>query len=345
MRTRGWVLPRTGGPEVLQLREVPVPQPGPDDVVVQVDAIGLNFAEVLSRKGLYGWAPPRPYVPGMEATGTIVALGAGVEGRHIGERVMCGMQYGAYAERIVVPAARALPSIDGFSVEESAAFPVNFMTAWVALTEMARLRPSDRVGITAAAGGVGTAAVQIAAAFGCSVLAMAGTEDKLTRTRGLGATDTLAYRPAGFGDRLRAMTSERPLDVVLETVGGQVYRECLDALGNFGRLVVVGYAGLDYRWWNPASWWRAWRGAPRLHVMRAAEASTGVLATHLGYLLPDETRLQQIWQDLTEFVHDHDLRPVVSRTFPFDHLPDAHRHLESRESVGKVVVRLDNGGP
>jgi NADPH:quinone reductase-like Zn-dependent oxidoreductase len=150
----------------------------------------------------------------------------------------------------------------------------------------------------------------------------------------------VSYREPDFARRLRAAAPDGGLDVVLEVVGGDVFRACQAALDNFGRLVVVGYAGLDYTWWNPVSWWRAWRDAPRMSVTRSAEASTGVLATHIGYLLPDEARLLRIWGALTAFTQAHGLRPVVGSTWSFDELPEAHRHMESRSSVGKLVVRV-----
>ncbi len=338
---RAWMLRRTGAPEVLSLEEIPAPEPAAGEVAVRVEAIGINYAEVLSRRGLYGWAPPRPYVPGMEAVGVVEALGAGVSDLAVGDRVLCGMQHGAYAERVVVPSNRALPAFEEFSVEENAAYAVNFMTAWVALVEMARLRPSDRVAITAAGGGVGTAAVQIAVASGCSVLGLAGSDEKLERVSALGAHAVVNYRRADFHERFDAATSDGGLDVVLEVVGGEVYRACLARLDNFGRLVVVGYAGLDYSRWNPLSWWRAWRGAPRMNVTDAAVSSTGVLATHIGYLLPDRDRLRGIWTALTDFTRTHGLRPVVGTTYAFDHLPEAHRFMESRGSLGKLVVLVD----
>ena len=339
---RVWTLNRTGPPEVLSLTEAPSPEPGPGEVVVAVETIGINYAEVLSRKGLYGWAPKRPYVPGMEIAGRIEALGEGVEGRSVGERVLCGMQHGGYAERVAVRAKRALPVPDDFSMDEAAAFGVNFMTAWVALMEMARMRPDDRVAITAAAGGVGTAAVQIAAAFGCDVVALAGSDEKLELTRSLGAAHTVNYRAADFEAAFDRVTEERALDVVLEVVGGDVFRACNRRLANFGRLVVVGYAQLDYTRWNPFSWWRAWRDAPRISVTDAAVASTGLLATHIGYLLPDEERLLGVWTALSDFVEAHDLRPIVGSTWAFEELPEAHRFMESRASTGKLVVRVED---
>jgi NADPH2:quinone reductase len=325
---------------VLSLEDVPDVTPGPGEVRIRVEAIGINYAEVLSRKGLYGWAPKRPYVPGMEVAGVIDAVGEGVTARSVGQRVMCGMKHGGYAERVVVGANRALPAFDEWSIEENAAYGVNFMTAWVALMEMARLRPGDRVAITAAAGGVGTAAVQIAAAFGCHVVGMAGSDEKLERVRRLGASSVVNYRRDDFADRLREEAPGGQLDVVLEVVGGDVFRACQAHLANFGRLVVVGYAGLDYTIWNPLSWWRAWRDAPRIKVTDAAVSSTGLLATHIGYLLPDEDRLLSIWAAMTGFTREHALRPVVGSTWDFEELPEAHRFMESRASVGKLVVTL-----
>ncbi len=332
------MLRRTGGPHVLELTDVADPVPEAGEVVVRVEAIGVNYAEVLSRKGLYGWAPARPYVPGMEAVGIVDEVGSGVDPDRLGARVLCGVQYGAYADRVVLPASRALPSFDDFSVEENAAFGVNFMTAWVALVEMARLRSTDRVGITAAAGGVGTAAVQIAAAFGCPIVAMAGDDGKLARVRELAEVTTVNYRSPDFSRQL-ASAAPDGLDVVLEVVGGEVYRACLARLAPFGRLVVAGYAGLDYTLWNPLSWWRAWRDAPRMRTMDAAVASVGVLATHIGYLLPDEERLLGVWSELTAFTREHGLRPIVGGVYDFADLPEAHRFMESRASVGKLVVR------
>jgi NADPH:quinone reductase-like Zn-dependent oxidoreductase len=317
-----------------------VREPGPHEISVRVEAIGINYAEVLSRKGLYGWAPKRPYVPGMEAVGRVEAVGAAVTDRSVGQQVICGMQHGAYAERVVLSAKRSWQTFDDFSVEENAAFGVNFLTAWVGLVEMARLRPTDRVGITAAAGGVGTAAVQIAHATGCRIVAMAGSDEKAELVLELGADAFVNYRGPDFRTRLREAIRAEGLDVVLEVVGGDVYRACLGSLANFGRIVVAGYAGLDYRLWNPLSWLRAWRDAPRVSVTEAAVASIGVMATHVGYLLPDEKRLAGLWRDLSDFTLHHGLRPRVGATFPFDRLPDSHRLMESRRSQGKIVVRV-----
>lgn len=336
---RALVLRRVGPPRVLRMEEVPDPVPGTGQVLVRVEAVGLNYAEVLSRKGLYGWAPRRPYVPGMEAAGRIEAVGPGVAPSRMGEQVVVGAQCGAYAEFMAVAAPQALPAPAGWSVEEAAAFPVNWATAWVGLMEMGRLRPTDRVAISPAGGGVGTAAVQIASRFGCSVLALAGSEAKLERVRALGAHDTLDYRSRGWRDTLAERTRERKVDVALEMVGGDVFRGVVDTLGPFGRVVVAGYADLDYTLWNPASWWRAWRGMPRMNLDRMLRRSNGILSTHLGFLLADPSLMGRIWADLTGFVAAHGLRPQVGHVLPFEAMAEAHALMESRASYGKIVLR------
>lgn len=337
---RAIVLDRHGGPEVLRVREVPDPVPGAGQVRVRVEAIGVNYAEVLSRKGLYGWAPRMPYTLGMEATGTIDAVGAGVEGRAIGERVIVGAQHGAYAELVVVPERQALPAVPGYSTDENAAVAVNYLTAWVALVEMARLRPGDRVLVTAAAGGVGTAAVLIATRFGCDTVGLAGSDEKLEQVLALGAGAAVNYRRADFQARLRQAAGPRGFDVVLEVVGGDVFRAVWPVLAPFGRVVVAGFASLALQKWNPLSWLRTWRDLPRADIRSLAPASAGLMATHLGYLLDDPPRLARVWGELMAFVAAHGIRPVVGATFSFSQMPDAHRLMESRRSVGKIVVRV-----
>lgn len=337
---RAILLQRSGPPSILRVRELPDPVAGPGEVVVRVRAIGLNYAEVLSRKGLYGWAPERPYVPGMEAAGEIESVGEGVPPGRAGERVVVGTQFGCYAEKVCVPQGRALPAIASFSMEENAAFPVQYLTAWAALFELARLRPSDQVLVTAAAGGLGTAAVQLASRHGCTVTGAVGSASKFETVGRLGAAHVIAY---GSLERdVRSATGGRGADVVLESVGGAVYRAALAATAPLGRVVVVGFAGLgEVRRWNPASWWRAWRGMPRASFLAMLERSFGVMSTHIGILLDREPELVRgMWEELVAFTLKHGIRPLVGARFAFEEMPRAHEHLESRRSVGKVVVTL-----
>jgi NADPH:quinone reductase-like Zn-dependent oxidoreductase len=251
-----------------------------------------------------------------------------------------GAQHGAYAERVVVPERQALPAIAGFSTEENAAIAVNYLTAWVALMEMARLRPTDRVLVTAAAGGVGTAAVQVATRFGCATVGMAGSDAKLEGIRALGAVDAVSYRSPGFPARLKAAAGPDGFDVVLEVVGGDVFRAVWPVLAPFGRVVVAGFASLALQKWNPLSWLRTWRDLPKADIRSLAPASAGLMGTHIGYLLDDPPRLARVWGELMAFVAAHGIRPVVGATFSFDEMAGAHRLMESRRSVGKIVVRM-----
>lgn len=337
---RAVVLRRHGPAEILSLESVPDPTTGSEQVLVAVEAIGLNFAEVLSRKGLYGWSPDLPYVLGMEAVGVIEEIGDRVEGRKIGERVLVASQFGSYAEKIAVTASSALPALDSYTPEENAAFGVNYMTAWVSLLEMARIRHTDRVLVTAAAGGVGTAAVQIASSFGCEVVALASSDAKLQLARDLGATDAVCYGNIGFPDQLLDTVGSRGIDVALETVGGHVFKACADCLAPFGRIVVAGYAELDYKLWNPISLWRAWRGMPRMSMESMYKGSKGLLSTHLGYLVPYPEIVRPVWDRLTTFVEEHKIRPIVGHVFQLADVAEAHQLMESRGSMGKIVMRV-----
>ncbi|NJD11670.1 MAG: zinc-binding dehydrogenase [Gemmatimonadetes bacterium] len=217
---------------------------------------------------------------------------------------------------------------------------MHYLTAWVALIEVARLRPGERVLVTAAAGGVGTAAVQLASRYGCEVIAMAGSDEKLERVRSLGAAEVVNYRRPGFARALRETAGARGVDVALEVVGGDVFRSTWPVLAPFGRVVVAGFASLRLQRWNPLSWWRTWRDLPKADVRTLAPGSHGLLATHLGYLLPDPPRLTRTWHELAAFIEQHGIRPVIGATFPFERIADAHLALESRQSFGKIVVRV-----
>jgi NADPH:quinone reductase-like Zn-dependent oxidoreductase len=336
---KGILLERCGPPSVLRLSELPDPEPESDEVRVRVRAIGVNYAEVLSRRGLYGWAPARPYILGMEAFGEIEALGPDARHRGLGEAVVVGAQHGCYAEAVCVPARQARPAVRGFSPEENAAFAVNFMTAWVALVEMARLRPTDRVLVQAAAGGVGSAAVGLAKAFGCTVYGAVGSDAKLETVRGLGADAVVNYRMPGWDRQLRELAEGSGVDVVLELVGGEVHRRSVELLAPLGRVVVAGFAeSLTHRRWNPLSWWRMWRSAPRMGLPRMAERSHGLLASHLGYLLRETELVERLWNALLGFVTEHGLRPIVGATFPLEQAAEAHALMESRRSTGKIVL-------
>lgn len=337
---RAYVLNKTGKASVLNISQLNQPEVEPHEIRVKIQTIGLNYAEVQSRKGLYGWSPRRPYIPGMEAFGTIVEIGKEVVGFDIGLPVIVVSQFGCYAEQVVVPAAQVLPAFKQYSAQENAAFAVQFMTAWVALVEICRLQSSDRVLIQAAAGGVGTAAVQIARAYKCEVIGTAGSDVKLDLLRRLGADVAINYRKDDFTSIVRNTFSGEGVDVVIEVVGGEVFRKSLELLNPFGRIAVIGFASLNLNKMNPLSWWKTWKDIPRVKIDSMATGSQVVGASHLGYLLKDTERMNEVWSALTDFVIKHDLRPIIGHEFNFEELPQAHILMESRKSTGKIVVHV-----
>ena len=329
---RAVLLTRYGGPEVLRIAEVPMPEPRPGEVRVRLRTIGINFAEVLSRRGFYGWAPRLPYILGMEGFGVVDAVGGGVTPHRAGDPVIVGTQFGTYAEAICVPADRALPAPRGFTPAQCAAFAVNYLTAWIGLFEMARLRPSDTLLVTSAAGGVGSAAVQLGAAAGARVIGAAGA-GKQEFVRSLGADIALDYSDPRWHHELGAV------DAVLEMTGGDVYRTALRHLAPMGRIVMAGASDAFPRSRNPLARIAALRNLPRASIFDMLRRSYGVMSFHAGWLL-DAGAIDRQWRDLVSFVEEHGITPAIADELPFASIADAHRLLESRRNRGKVIVHV-----
>lgn len=334
---KAYLLERHGSAERLRISEVPTPQPGAGEVRVRVRWIGLNFAEVLSRRGVYGWAPPLPYILGMEAFGEIDALGSDVRTHRYGDRVMVGTKYGTYAEYVTIPAERALQPPSHLSDEESAAFAVNYLTAWIGLMEMARLRPSDTLLVTSAAGGVGSAAVQLASRYGATVIGAAGRGKEETVLR-LGAAHAINYHDTAWESHLRAV-APRGADAVLEMGGGAIYRAAIRNVAPLGRVVIAGASGSFPSSRNLLARAASLRNLPRASIFDMLRRSYGVMSFHVGWLL-EEGVIAPHWANLVQFAEKHAIRPLIGATFPFGELAAAHRALEEKTTVGKVLVKL-----
>jgi NADPH2:quinone reductase len=331
---------RIGGPSVLKISEVPDPIPGKGQIRVKLHYAGINYAEILSRKGLYGWAPKKPYILGMEGSGEIEEVGEGVDVTRIGEKVIVGAQYGCYAEKIVVAVEQALPVLPYLSIEENAALLVNYLTAWVALVESLRVKNQEKVLVTAAAGGVGSAAVQIASRLGCITYGLVGNEAKKDLVLELGAKNVFNYSNKDWMDELMQIAGG--IDAIIEMVGGEVNRKGYQTLNYFGRLIVVGYASLNPKLWNPISWWQTWRDIPRVDLMALAVKSAGAMATHLGYLLKDRDKMKEIYNRMETFLMANQIKPIISKIFPLEQAGYAQEFIESRQSTGKVLLRIDH---
>ncbi|HVR38433.1 MAG TPA: zinc-binding dehydrogenase [Thermoanaerobaculia bacterium] len=331
---RAVVLTRYGAADVLRITEVATPAPRANEVCVKVRVVGINFAEVLSRRGLYGWAPKLPYILGMEAFGEIDAVGESVATHKPGDRVIVGTQFGTYAEFICVPAERALPAPPDFTPEQCAAFAVSYLTAWIGLMEMARLRTSDTLLVTSAAGGVGTAAVQIGSRFGARVIGAAG-KGKQDAVRALGADLALDYSDVRWEAQLG------DVNVVLEMSGSEIYRAAVRHLAPMGRIVIAGASNAFPRTRNPFARLASLRNLPRASIFDMLRRSYGVMSFHVGWLL-DAGVVQSQWRELVHFAGEHRITPVIAEAFAFDDIASAHRALEERRNIGKVIVHVTN---
>ena len=331
---RAWVAPRYGPPEVLRLEDRPDPAPGPGEVLVRVHAIGLNFADCAARLGVYPKVPRAPFVPGMEVSGEVVAAGAGVAAPVAGARVAAVPIFGGHAEKVLVRAAsvRALPDAVGFV--EGATLAVTGLTADHALFTIGRLRAGERVLVNAAAGGVGTMTVQMAAQAGAHVIAVASTAAKRELAASLGAGEAFGY------ERYREALAGG-VDVVLDSVGGRLFRPAWRALRADGRYVLFGFAAAIGA--RRVRWARAVLEFLRMGAILPA-AMVQPCRTLAGFnlsLLPQlAAELQQRFARLEGMLAAGTLRPVIGAVFPFARLPEAHALLQGRGSTGKVVVQL-----
>lgn len=339
------IMRRRGGPEVLQVEEVPTPAPGPGEVLVRVYACGLNHLDLYTRAGEQGRKARLPHVLGLEPAGEIAALGERVEGWRVGDRVLVGAfivcgacefcqagmdnlcrrrkilgvdRWGGYAEYVVAPAANLMRLGPRLSFEEAAAVQAAFGTAWHMLVNRARLRPRETVLVLAAGSGIGTAAIQIAKHFGCRVIATASSDEKLEKARALGADVGINYRERPrFSLQVLEATGGRGADVVFEHVGSETWKESVASLAFRGRLVFCG--STTGRWGQTDLWGVFYKEAEILGSFGATRAD---------------------FQAVMERVEQGIFRPVIDRVFPMEEAAEAHRYLEARRVFGKVVLRI-----
>lgn len=324
----------TGGPDVLRLDEIPVPTPGPGQVRIRVGAVGLNFYETLQRRGNYRVAPALPFTPGGEAAGTIDALGPDVPenraaGIAVGARVCALTGSGAYAAYVVAPAGSVFPLSDHIDIVHGAAIALQGLTAYGVLHLSGRLRPGETVLVHAAAGGVGTLAVQLAKLGGAGlIIGTAGGPAKLPLVRELGADHAIDYRDtADLAADVKKAAGDHGVDVVLDSVGAATFPTSLAVLARFGRLVTFGGAS------GQAA------PVPPGRLIAECQSISGFM---LGAALSDEAFAQRAVRDLFGAVADGRIRLVIGPRFPLAEAAAAQRALESRETTGKVVLVVDD---
>lgn len=332
------VISRYGSPDVFQIHELPDPTPQADEVRIRVRAAGINFADVLARLGLYADAPKPPMVVGYEVAGHVDGVGAAVTGFSDGDRVVALTRFGGYADTVVVPVARTFRFPDNLSDSEAAAVPVNYMTAAVALYQMAALAAGETVLVHNAGGGVGIAATQLARLRRATVIGTASAM-KHDALRSFGVEHAIDYRVASVADEVRRLTRGRGADVILDPIGGRSFSTSYGLLAPLGRLVIFGLSAAApserRSLWGAA---RAWLATPRFNPLSLINRNRGVFGLHLGHLWDEGRQLVPLMQMLISELEAGRLKPVVARTFPLDRAADAHRFIQARQNIGKVVL-------
>jgi NADPH:quinone reductase-like Zn-dependent oxidoreductase len=339
------VITQKGLPEVLKVCQAAEPAPGPGCVRIRVATIGVNFADLMMRLGLYPDAPPLPAVPGYEVAGVVDAVGYGVTERAVGDRVLAMTQFGGYSEAVCVPAQLAYRLPTGIPPDVGAALPVNYLTAYQMLAIMARVGPADSVLVHGAAGGVGLAAVQICRLRGARVLGSASPA-KHDFLREHGVDSVFDSRQTHFAPAIKAATGGRGVDIVLEPRHGRWIKESYQALAKTGRLIMFGFSSAAHG--KAPSRFSAlktlaqipWLQLNPLRLMNDNKALAGV---NLGRMWDQQERVT-VWMDqLLTWLGDGHIAPRVDRVFPLAEAAAAHHYLHDRRNIGKVILATGQG--
>jgi NADPH2:quinone reductase len=309
----------TTGPADLEIRDVPEPQPGPDDVLVEVHRVGVSFPDLLLSKGEYQLKPEPPFTLGVDFSGTVVS-GPGFEP---GQRVAGVGGYGGAAELVANPAMFTFALPDSLSYDEGAALPMNYLTAQFALAERGHVRAGETVLVHGAAGGVGTATLQVAKGYGARTIAVVSTPEKADLARAAGADDAVLLD--GFKDAVMELTGGAGVDVVLDVVGGEAFTDSLRVLATQGRLLVVGFA--------------AGQGIPEVKVNRLLLNNVDVRGVGWGaYAMVRPGYMREQWRALLPMIESGVVKPPIGSTYPLEDFGRALVDMDERRTLGKSVA-------
>jgi len=313
-----------GGPEVLQYVDVERPTIKAHEVLVKVAAIGVNYADTARREGKYVVPTPLPFIPGAEVAGEVVAVGKEVKHLANGDRIVALINDGAYAEYVALPALSATKIPEGVQERDAVALPLQGQTAYHLLKTMGRIQPGDRVLVHAAAGGVGSLAVQLAKLFGAgTIIATASTKEKLAHAQALGADYCINYTEEDWPDQVKSVTDGKGVDIALEMVGGEIFHQTLTCLAYHGRLVIFGSASGEPANFNAAQ------------LMRRNQS---VIGFFLPVIMRDQQLYQESFQALLAYREKGELELTIEGTFPLAEAAAVHRLLQGRKTMGKLIL-------
>ena len=338
---RAMVIRRYGPPEVLEVRETADPQPRTGEVVIRVKAVGVNFADLFQRMGLYPGTPKPPFVPGLEIAGVVEKVadhGGQLLPFSRGDAVAAVTKWGAYAEWVSVPARDTYRLPPGMPFEDGAAIPVNYLTAYHSLFTMGNLQPGNRVLIHGAAGGVGIAAVQLGRARGLAVFGTAG-RTKQEFLKRMGVEHAIDYEKSDFVDVVQKFAPDG-IEMVMDPIGGKSFSRSTECLGPMGRLVVYGFSAAV----GPAgrkSWVRAAKAfaqTPRFQPLKLMSRNIAIIGVHLGNMSARANVLRNELDEIFRMYAAGQIKPVIGKSFPLSEAAAAHRYIHERKNIGKVVL-------
>lgn len=319
-----WLCENPTGVDALTWKELPTPQPNAGEVLIEIRAASLNFPDLLIVQNKYQMKPPLPFVPGSEYAGVVQAVGEGVKHLKVGQNVACLSGTGGFGTYTIAPAALCMPISDGFSHVDAAAFIMIYATSWHALMDRAQLRAGENVLILGAAGGVGTAAIQIAKAAGARVIAAASTDEKCALCLSIGADATINYSRQNLRDEIKALTDGKGPDVIYDPVGGEFADPAFRSIAWRGRYLVVGFAA------GPI---------PALPFNLALLKGASIVGVFWGDFARREPKANAaMMAELAGWYAQGKIKPVIDRTMPMADLKAAYAHMGSRDVKGKLVM-------
>ncbi len=327
--------------KAFEVREMPIPTAAAGQVCVKVEAFGLNYADVMAREGLYEDCPPLPAVLGYDIVGRVHALGEGVKGFEVGQRVAALTRFGGYAEYALTDAMAVVPVPEDMDAGVATALGTQYATAWYSGEEMAKMQAGDHVLIQAAAGGVGTALVQMAINRGCIVYGTAGSASKLDYLRKLGVQHPINYNETDFSSYIKQHVGSRGLDLVFDSIGGASVQKGLKLLGSGGRIVCYGVASMSggkniFRILKMALGFGFMSPIPLLQTSR------GIIGVNMLRIADNRPEtLSRVIHEVTAEVVAGRLKPEVGGRYSWKEIAEAHAFLASRKSTGKIVVSWD----
>ncbi len=321
---QAWLCENPVGVDALVWKELPTPQPGPGQVLLAIKAASLNFPDILIVQNKYQFKPPLPFVPGSEYAGVVQVLGEGVTHLRVGQNVACLSGTGGFATHVLAPAAQCFPLPEGFGHVDAAAFIMTYATSHHALLDRGQLKAGETVLVLGAAGGVGTAAIQIAKVAGARVIAAASSEEKCALCKSMGADATINYSTGNLRDAIKAATDGRGPDVVYDPVGGEFAEPVFRSIAWRGRYLVIGFAA------GPI---------PSLPLNLALLKGASIVGVFWGDFSKREPKANaDMMAELAQWYLQGKIKPVIDRTMPMAELKAAYARMGSRGVMGKLVM-------